>query len=90
MPGTHTGLKCTSKYDPFKDEVHELLVERGAPATCLVFAVGEEFDPYGDERELRTALEDLMLDGAGFLSCLPGRLALYVGEYGSNVALLIR
>lgn len=72
------------------DDVYELLMERGAPATCFVFAAASEFDPYGDERELRTALADLMWPGGGFLSCVPGRLALYVGEWGSNLGLLTR
>ncbi|MDP1848123.1 MAG: hypothetical protein Q8K79_10060 [Solirubrobacteraceae bacterium] len=42
----------------------------------------------GLELPLRSAVATLMAGGAGMLSCVPGWLALYVGEDGSTVLLL--
>ena len=69
------------------DSVYLLLVEAGAPATCFVVSDGT-LD--GQEVSLREAVEQLMQDGAGFISCVPGRLGLYVGEHGSSVYVLSR
>ena len=57
----------------------------GAPPTCFVLAYGNRD---GLELPLRPAVATLMAGGAGMLSCVPGRLALYVGEDGSTVLLL--
>jgi hypothetical protein len=74
-----------TKHDGHVDEVHALLVEEGAPPTCFVL-VTIELD--GQEAPLRDAVEALMWTGAGFLSCVPGQLGLYVSEDGSNVFVL--
>jgi hypothetical protein len=44
----------------------------------------------GDVVALRVAVAQLMTEGAGFISCIPDRLGLYVNEDGSNVFLLTR
>jgi hypothetical protein len=68
-------------------DVHRLLVGAGAPTTCHVLST-TELD--GQDAALLDALEDLMWLGEGFVSCIPGRLALYVGEDGSHVVVLRR
>lgn len=68
-------------------QIHDLLVAAGAPATCFVLS---DTDDDGHERPLRQALEDLIWSGAGLISCVPGRLGLYVGEEGSSVIVLRR
>lgn len=75
------------KHDGHVDEVHALLVAEGAPATCFVLA---DLDLDGQEASLDEAVPALMWSGAGFLSCVPGRLGLYVGEDGSDVFVLRR
>jgi hypothetical protein len=72
-------------HDGHVAEVHALLVEEGAPPTCFVLADGP-LD--GREAPLCEAVETLMAGGAGLLSCVPGRLGLYVSEDGSNVFVL--
>jgi hypothetical protein len=71
-----------TKHDGHVDEVYALLVGEGAPPTCFILAT-IELD--GQEAPLREAVEALMWIGAGFISCVPGRLGLYVSEDGSNV-----
>lgn len=73
-----------TKQERHLDSVYLSLVEAGAPATCFVVSDGE-LD--GRQLSLREAVEQLPRDGAGFISCVPGRLALYVGEHGSSVLL---
>jgi hypothetical protein len=75
------------KHDAHIEEVHALLVGHGAPPTCFVLA---DTDLDGRQPLLREALASLMWAGAGFISCLPGRLGLYVGEDGSEVFVLAR
>jgi hypothetical protein len=58
----------------------------GAPEECVLFTEGE----WGEPAPLGSAIPDLMWTGAGFASCVAGRLALYVREDGSGVYLLRR
>jgi hypothetical protein len=62
------------------------LREEGAPETCVLFTESE----WGEAEPLGSAVPDLMWTGAGFASCIPGQLGLYVSEDGSNVFLLRR
>lgn len=73
--------------DGHVEEVLALLVRAGAPVDCLIVS-DTDFD--GQRVSLREGVEDLMLMGAGFISCVPGRLGLYVSEDGSNVFVLSR
>jgi hypothetical protein len=70
------------------EQVHRRLLEAGAPETCVTLSDEPELD--AGERPVLEALHALMWSGAGFVSCLPSRLALYVGEDGSIVYLLRR
>lgn len=76
-----------AKQERHFDSVYLLLVEAGAPASCFVVSDGV-LD--GREMSLREAVEQLTQDGAGFISCVPGRLGLYVGEHGCVVFVLSR
>lgn len=76
-----------AKHERHFDSLYLLLVEAGAPATCFVVSDGV-LD--GRRMSLREAVEQLTRSGAGFISCIPGRLGLYVGEKGSSVFLLSR
>jgi hypothetical protein len=77
-----------SKHPEFMRQVNNLLTSNGAPDTCFVFAPFRSQD--GSQMMLPDALDELMTYGHGIISCLPGRLALYIGEDGSPVALLRR
>ena len=78
-------LEQHTKHEHHVEHVHALLLDRGAPATCCVLSAdGDD----GDAIALRLAVAQLMTEGAGFISCIPGRLGLYVGEDGSGVFLL--
>jgi hypothetical protein len=59
----------------------------GAPDRCVAFV---ESLGWGVEMALDDAVAELAWPGGGFLSCVAGRLALYVGEDGSSVFLLRR
>ena len=76
-----------TKHAAHVDEIHAVLLKEGALATCFVVA-DTELD--GQQAPLPKAVEALMWTGAGFLSCIPGRLGLYVSEDGSNVFVLAR
>jgi hypothetical protein len=76
-----------TKHEGHVEQVHALLANEGAPRTCFVLAT-IELD--GQEAPLREALEELMWIGAGFISCIPGELGIYVSEDGSNVYVLRR
>lgn len=76
-----------TKQERHLDSVYLMLVEAGAPATCFVVSDGR-LD--GREVSLREAVEALTPGGAGFISCIPGQLGLYVGEDGSSVWVLAR
>jgi hypothetical protein len=60
------------KHDAHVDQIYALLTDLGAPATCFVLS---DDDLDGKHLPLRDAVEGLMWAGAGFVSCLPGRLA---------------
>jgi len=72
----------------FSREVYETLTARGAPRTCFVFAPSHALD--GAQADLEQALEDLIPYGPALISCIPGKLALYVSEYANPVWLLER
>lgn len=76
-----------TKHDHHVVGVYERLVAAGAPERCFVLDVDDRLE---GELPLRMAVEDLMWTGAGFISCLPAELALYVSEDGSNVFVLRR
>jgi len=84
-PEAVSGLEPHSKHDEHVADVCARLVEERAPPTSFVFAT-TELD--GQEAPIADAVAGLMWNGAGFISCIPGRLGLYVGEDGSNVVLL--
>lgn len=67
--------------------VLERLRAEGAGATCVLFRDQHEWDEPAATAE---AIPDLMLNGCGIASFVPGRLALWVGEFGSGTLLLKR
>jgi hypothetical protein len=72
----------------FAREVYETLTARGAPRTCFVLAPGHALD--GMHTDLEEVLDELISYGPALISCIPGRLALYVSEYANPVWLLER
>lgn len=80
-------LEQHTRHDAHVDEVHETLVASGAPTSCMVITEG---DLDGSELPLRMALADLMVTGGALLSCVPGQLAAYISEDGSDVFILRR
>jgi hypothetical protein len=79
-------LKRHTKGDGFVEHVHQTLAASGAPDTCHIFAPGDQMD--GAEVDLRQALDEFMFYGDAMISCIPGKLGLYVGEDGGPVILL--
>jgi hypothetical protein len=77
-----------SKLQEFILEVNDLLVSNGARNMCFVFAPGQARD--GSKMMLAEALDEFLTYGHGVISCLPGKLAVYVGEDGDPVLLLRR
>jgi hypothetical protein len=63
------------------------LVAEGAPDRCVAFA---ESLGWGVELPLAEAVAELAWPGGGFLSCVAGRLGLYVAEFHMKVFLLRR
>jgi hypothetical protein len=63
------------------------LAAEGAPDRCV--AVAESLG-WGVEMALAVGVEALAWPGGGFLSCVPGRLGLYVAEFHTEVFLLRR
>jgi hypothetical protein len=59
----------------------------GAPDRCVAFA---ESLGWGVEMPLEDAVAELAWPGGGFLSCVAGRLGLYVAEFHREVVLLRR
>ncbi len=76
-----------TRHESHVEQVCDLLEDAGAPGTCFLLA---DSDADGAEVPLRHGVKALMSRGAGFLSCVPGRLGLYVSEDGSNVFILRR
>lgn len=69
--------------------VFGLLTSAGAPETCSVFSEDPDLD--GRALPLRQALEDVLFSHfAAFVSCLPGRLALFSDEAPGDQWLLRR
>lgn len=59
--------------------IHRLLRSKGAGQTCWIISGDPEFD--GREADLEWAIKKVIGNGMGtILSCIPGRLALFVGE----------
>jgi hypothetical protein len=69
--------------------VEEALRQQGAPATCYVISAIPELD--GREMALKDALQEAEYGYWGtIIGCIPGRLALYLGEGGERRLLLRR
>jgi len=69
--------------------VGEVLRNHRAPATCYVLSAIAELD--GRQMVLRDALQQAEAGYWGtIISCIPGRLALYLGEGGERRLLLQR
>jgi hypothetical protein len=81
-------LEMHTKHEPFVAEVLARLAAEGAGETCVLFHANG--DDWGAAVPVAEAVPDLLWDGAGIASFVPGRLALYVGEDGSDVVLLRR
>jgi hypothetical protein len=86
-------LRQSPNHGTFVEEVLARLVAEGAPERCVVFraaygAGAGEPTVADDDAALADAAPELLRQGAGFISCIPGRLGLYVSEDGSRVFLL--
>ncbi len=70
------------------DAIYTLLKRKGAPDRCYV--VGDsELD--GSEVDLREALEEIVdVSFGNFISCIPGRLGFFAGEYSDDRYILER
>ncbi len=69
-------------------EIYRLLKEKGAPDTCYVMGMS---DLDGREVALREGIEDVVGTSWGnLLSCIPGKLGLFVGEESGERYLLER
>ncbi len=74
--------------DRTSDMVHRLLRQKGAPNSCYVMG-NSEFD--GHEVDLREALEQVCEVSFGdFISCIPGKLGFFAGEYAEDRYVLER
>jgi hypothetical protein len=86
-PAFATPLALRAKHDAFVADVCARLLAAGAPPDCVSLRAQE---PHRRAGPLAEAVPEILRSGAGFVSCVPGRLGLYVGEDGSNVFLLAR
>jgi hypothetical protein len=75
-----------TKHAAFVAQVHQTLVDNGAPATCYVLAPGDDMD--GMAVDLLLALQHFTTYGDAMISCIPGELGVYIGEDGHPVRLL--
>lgn len=74
--------------DQTVEKIYRLLKGKGAPDTCYVMGMST-LD--GREVALREAIEDVVGTSWGdFLSCIPGKLGLFVGEEPNERYLLER
>jgi hypothetical protein len=80
-------LALQARHDAFVLDICERLVAAGAPADCASLRAQE---PHRRAGPLAEAVPEILRSGAGFVSCVPGVLGLYVGEDGANVFLLRR
>jgi len=60
-------------------EAERRLLARGAPSHCYVVAYHDELDG----REM--PLHDALMEVEGFISCVPGKLACFIGEWDRYV-----
>lgn len=75
--------------DTFSQAIERLLREQGAPATCHVLSAGRALD--GREMPLTEALAAIVgRENGAFVSCLPGRLGVYIYESPGPSYLLSR
>jgi hypothetical protein len=64
------------------------LKKLGAPADCYLISAVDSLD--GQTMNLAAALDAVIGIGVGTLvSCVPGKLALYEGEYGASERLIL-
>jgi hypothetical protein len=84
-PARAQRLRMTTQHGPFVARVLALLRAEGAPETCVLFT---DDGRWGEAAPFASAIPDLMWAGAGFASCVAGRLGLYVSEDGSHVFVL--
>lgn len=95
-PKLHDALNHLLDLDPryciplhSSEDVVAALQDRGAPEKCYVISAIQELD--GREMSLTVAIESIETEGWGTLvSCVPGRLAYYCGEYGEERTILER
>jgi hypothetical protein len=74
---------------PSNASLVDLLKQHGAPDICAVISPVTELD--GREMELMAAINAVTGSGCGaILSCISGKLAVYLGEDGESRAILIR
>jgi hypothetical protein len=67
----------------------DLLKRHGAPATCTAISADSSID--GREMPLNDAVNAAELRGSGtIISCISGKLGLYISEDGERRAVLIR
>ena len=91
----HNAVRLDPRYaqhltgsDAFSAPVEAMLRQRGAPATCYVFAAGSDLD--GREMPLKDALDAIIGMGNGaFVSCIPGRLGFFEYE-GMKLSYLLQ
>jgi len=73
---------------PSNVSVVDLLKRQGAPVMCAVISADSSID--GQQMLLEDAINATELSGSGtIISCLPGKLALYIGEDGERRGILI-
>ena len=74
---------------PSNASLVDLLKQHGAPKSCAIISADRDLD--GQEMELNTAINAVAVSGCGaILSCIGGKLALYLGEDGESRAILYR
>ena len=66
-------------------DAYSLLKERGAPEDCYILSRFKAVD--GTFAPLRQMLTWENVDSAGLISCIPGQLAYWHGEYGDHYLL---
>jgi hypothetical protein len=77
---------ASKETDPQRLLAH--LKKLGAPADCYLISAVDSLD--GQTMNLAAALDAVIGIGVGTLvSCVPGKLALYEGEYGASERLIL-
>lgn len=68
------------------EKIHALLTQLGAPKLCYLISESPSLDQ--QDLDLKQALESILGCGMGsVLSCIPGKLAYYEGEFNSRYIL---